>query len=170
MDKPVKTKNLLKRNPELTQPKNVVIKDSENVAPEISNICLNEPELNSALKIVKQIESVNKLKLKKSSIADLGTKKHIVLEEKASKQVNFPHHQKLYKDLIPLCVNTQPQPLPPITRDYQIVKDEEPVLTNFYAPKKLPEYSFQVSIPPTKRGVNKQYDGFKIYRTMKNWN
>ncbi|KAF5296465.1 hypothetical protein FQR65_LT01454 [Abscondita terminalis] len=182
MDKPKLKKSVI-RNPVLTVPKTVVIKDKEALvppptaklsekitAPEKSKVSLNEPELNSALHIVKEIESVNNAKLTKASLTKLSHKRHIIPEEKAAKQVNFPHHQKLYKDLIPLCVNTQPQPLPTVARDYQIIKDEEPLLSNFYTPRKLPEYSFKVPIQSSHKTVDKQYDGFKLYRTMRNWN
>ncbi|KAB0793374.1 hypothetical protein PPYR_12994 [Photinus pyralis] len=145
---------------------------SNDAAPEIENpkVCFDEPELNTALKFVREMESVENIRPKHlKSSTDLKIAKNL-LDERATKQLNHPHHQKLYKNLMPLCTKRQPQVLPQISRDYQVIKDQEPVLSDFYTPKVLPEYSFRVPSQTAPRNLYRQFDGFKLYRTMRNWN
>ncbi|KAK5641757.1 hypothetical protein RI129_010304 [Pyrocoelia pectoralis] len=183
MDK--QTKKLVKksiiRNPQITKLKNVVINEEipqhSSQAPKVPEeiekpkVCFDEPVLCSALKIVDEIETISNTKPRRiKSAVDSKNKKHDILDERATKQLNYTYHQKLYKNLIPLCTNRQPQFLPQVTRDYQVVKDEEPVLSDFYNRKVLPEYSFTVPSQSNPRPLHRQYDGFKLYRTMRNWN
>lgn len=149
---------------------------------------LNSPELNSALLLAKEIETVENIKPKKvKSVLDINKKKQIQIDEKvclklchitteiyfvfkASKQLNFPHDQPVYKDLIPLNVRPVPSQTRVAAREVAPPKDEEPSLSDFYVHKVLPEYSFEVTIePPTNNKPMQHMDPFKLHRIMKSW-
>ncbi|KAF5288779.1 hypothetical protein FQA39_LY15270 [Lamprigera yunnana] len=177
-------KKSLIRHPELTKPKAVVIKETGKFEAQTQKdsqnrnhrnakqkISLTEPDLNTALNIIKEIESVESVALnKKVNVTELAAKRNAGVENKTPKELNFPYLQKLYSDLIPVCVKSQPQTLPSIARDYQVVKDKEPVLSKFHTSKQLPEYSFRVQVHTKHKNAITQFDGFKVYRTVRNWN
>lgn len=64
------------------------------------------------------------------------------------------------------------KPQPPtvtVSREPLPLKDKEPNLGDFFSQKSLPEYSYQVSNLPNNRTVIRQFDGLRIYKTIRNW-
>ncbi|KAF2899831.1 hypothetical protein ILUMI_06355 [Ignelater luminosus] len=181
-------KKSLVRNTVQTKPKAVIIHEpelsdstleSQKTSPKKQAVSekstdqslrLGSPELNSALRIARKIESIEVIKPRKvKSISELDKKSSTVVTDKVTKQLNFPYNKPIYKDLIPLCVRTSPQ-VPIASKEFVFQKEKEPLLSDFFTPKTLPEYSFQVPQQVNNRTVIKQFDGLKLYRTMRNWN
>ncbi|GJQ82259.1 hypothetical protein Trydic_g19458 [Trypoxylus dichotomus] len=127
------------------------------------------PQTYSTQGITRKIKIVEKIEARKGKgISDMDKNQHLILGEKITKQVNFPYEQPIYKDLIPLCVKMQSQPMI-ASRKPLPLKDKEPVLNDFFVPRKTPEYNYKVSNQIANKGQMRQYRGLKLHRVMENW-
>ncbi|VEN57374.1 unnamed protein product [Callosobruchus maculatus] len=175
-------KKTLVRNAELPSRKTVVIKGTQSSTKEVSarsdapkssrskstssetELKLNKPELHSTLKLSKKIDDiVNARRIK--SCSDVDTKK-LAVDEKISRQVNFPYDRAIYKDLIPLTSEKcSSQPMlssrPPMPQ-----KDKEPVLSDFIEPKKTCNYYFLPSVNIETPSSIAGSDNLRLYRIL----
>lgn len=84
--------------------------------------------------------------------------------------MNFAYDQPIYKGLIPLCTTKpEPQKVTSMSKFPTKAKDPEPNLSDFCTPKKLPEYTYQVTVESKPTMLVKQSDNLKLYRIMQNW-
>nr|CAI5827547.1 unnamed protein product [Callosobruchus analis] len=174
-------KKSLVRNAELPPRKTVVIKGTQSSTKQLSaksdapkssrskstssetELKLNQPELNSTLKLSKKIDDVVNARRIKSCSDD--TKK-LAADEKISRQVNFPYDKAIYRDLIPLTSEKcSSQPMlssrPPLPQ-----KDKEPLLSDFIEPKKTSNYYFLPSLNIETPTNIVGSDNLRLYRIL----
>ncbi|XP_030768006.1 uncharacterized protein LOC115891631 [Sitophilus oryzae] len=180
--KNAEAKKVLKRNTELTIPKNDPKLSKKPVESKTSlktflpskcpssksqSVDFRVPEMQSTLKLSKVIDDIVKPR-KTSSALDVDKKK-LALDEKVSRKVNFPYTKSVYKDLIPLCTkDKKPQTLL-VARNPVYQRDPEPVLENYLEPRKVPSHYY---LPPFNRQQRNAKDyvsvtnGLNLYKTI----
>lgn len=83
--------------------------------------------------------------------------------------MNFPLDQAIYKNLVPLCTKPVTQPCFPPSRAPLPNKDEEPLLSDFYTPKRNTEYRYQASVGTKQTSVVKDVNCLKLYKIIQTW-
>jgi hypothetical protein len=91
------------------------------------------------------------------------------------KKLNFPLEEKLYKDLVSLTVSNEElfgsngRSRSQREVEFRHSKDQEPQLTDFYAPAKAKEYN--VVEQPVHCGTQRirRYNGFTLYERSQAW-
>jgi hypothetical protein len=177
MNKPKKSdpKKILVRNTERPIPKTrlIIEEKAENKEKKKSELesqqtkshrfqsKFQSPELNSALRIAKKIDKVEKTKVGKvQKIPD------VAFNEKVTRKINFPVDQLIYKDLIPLQVPSRPPPVLS-SREPLPQKDKEPVLSSYAKVKKAKEFIYQPSIKSSDRpSATLQLNNLRLYKII----
>ncbi|CAH1972069.1 unnamed protein product [Acanthoscelides obtectus] len=179
---PQTVKKRLVRNTELPPRKTIVIKESQSSTKELSaksdvpksgrakstssesQLKLDKPELQSTLKLSKKIDDIVNARRTKSC-SDVDPKK-LAVDEKISRQVNFPYDKPIYKGLIPLTSEKYPSQPMTSSRPPLLQKDKEPLLSDFVELKKNCNYYFlpSVNIENTMNVVG--CDNLRLYRIL----
>lgn len=174
-NKDSKVKKVLVRNTERPVPESKVIKsfsnDQDNNPTKTEQIpktkttveSFDTPEPYSTLSLSKQVDYITKYrKLKTVPEPD----KKLAVDEKVSRQVNFPYNQPIYKDLISLRCDKIPTPTFTAPRSPLPQKDKEVVLTDFIKPRTVPNYYSLPNIDIEDKIVPCKNNNLRLYKIL----
>ncbi|XP_057665192.1 uncharacterized protein LOC130899332 [Diorhabda carinulata] len=172
-----KVKKVLVRNTERPVPEIKVVKSfsnerdnspkkTEQVSETKTTVeSFDTPEPYSTLSLSKQVDYITKYRKVKSVFEQ---NKKLAVDEKVSRQVNFPYNQPIYKNLIPLRCEKIPATTFTATRSPLPQKDKEVALTDFIKPRtvknyySLPSIDFEDKIVPCKNNNLRLYKILQI--------
>lgn len=148
-------------------------------APTRDNCKIDKPELQSTLKLTKNIDEIVKHKLTKSitETAKLAIDEKVFFPYftllliifnvfKVTRKVNFPYDQNIYKDLIPLEIDHCKSPTVIASRAPLPYKDKEPVLSDFSKKKIVPKYYCLPNVNIENRATTVLSNNLRLYHII----